>query len=111
MEGAYPSLPATGERRMSEKAFETMSEAEFDSLLDKMQSEEFGDLTTDQFFTALDSLREDEALETLELAATVQNGQLIFQEPAPLHAHANELRLGGKRIIIRLVGETEQDAA
>ncbi|HLK57937.1 MAG TPA: hypothetical protein VKU00_15325 [Chthonomonadaceae bacterium] len=95
---------------MKEKTCETMSSAEFEALLDKTQEEEFGDLTTDQFFTALGSLREDEALETLELAATVKDGQLVFEEPAPLYAHANELRVGGKRILIRLV-ETEQDAA
>ncbi len=96
---------------MKEKTFETMNAAEFDALLDGMQAEAFGDLTTDQFFTALESLREDETVETLELVATVQDGQLIFQEPAPLQAHANELRLGGKRVIIRLIGKNERDAA
>ena len=95
---------------MKEKTFETMNDAEFESLLDAMNTEEFGDLTTDQFFTALESLRGEEALETLELAATVKDGQLVFEESAPLYAHANELRLGGKRILIRLI-ETKQDAA
>ena len=96
---------------MESKTFDTMSEATFDALLDTMSAEEFGDLTTDQFFTALESLRNDEAEDTLELAATVREGQFVFEEPAPLRVHANELYIGGKRIIIRLVGQTEQDAA
>lgn len=96
---------------MEAKTFDTMSEAAFASLLDTMGAEEFSDLTTDQFFTALVSLRNAETEDTLELAATVQEGQLVFEEPAPLAAHANELHIGGKRIIIRLVGQTERDAA
>lgn len=96
---------------MEPKMFDTMSETEFDTLLDTIGGEEFGDLTTDRFFTALDGLRDHEAEDTLELAATVRDGQLVFEEPAPLYAHANELRVGGRRIIIRLVGQSEQEAA
>ena len=96
---------------MEPKTFDTMNETAFDTLLDTIGAEEFGDLTTDQFFTALESLRNDEAEDTLELAATVREGQLVFEEPAPLRVHANELLVSGKRIIIRLVGQTERDAA
>ena len=96
---------------MEMKTFDTTSDAEFDALLDAMGAEEFGDLTTDQFFTALDGLRNTETEDVLELAATVREGQLVFEESARLTAHANELYIGGKRIIIRLVGQTERDAA
>ena len=96
---------------MEPKTFDTMNEAEFGALLDTMGTEEFGEVTTDQFFTALDSLRNAETEDVLELTATVREGQLVFEEPASLAAHANELYIGGKRIVIRLVGQTKQDTA
>ena len=45
---------------MAEKTFENMSSEEFEALLDGMQTEEFGDLTTGEFFTALSALADIE---------------------------------------------------
>jgi hypothetical protein len=91
---------------MAEKTFAEMSHGEFESLLDKMQTEEFGDLTTEEFFTALSALADMEIPhETIELTATVKGGQLAFLEPAPLHVHGNAIHWGGVRVVIQLVPE------
>jgi hypothetical protein len=97
---------------MTEKTFTDMSGEEFESLLDRMQTEEFGDLTTDEFFTALSALAETETpRETIELRATVKEGQLTFLEPAPLPAHGNQIRIGDKRVVIQLVPEEASSGA
>jgi hypothetical protein len=91
---------------MAEKTFAEMSSEEFESLLDQIQTEEFGDLTTDEFFTALSALADTETpRETVELRATVKEGQLTFLKPVPLYAHGNEIRLGDKRVVIQFVPE------
>jgi hypothetical protein len=96
---------------MAEKTFAEMSSEEFESLLDKMQTEEFGDLTTDDFFTALSALAEAETpRETIELKATMKGGQLTFLEPAPLPVHGNEICFGDKRVVINLVPEEVSSA-
>jgi hypothetical protein len=43
---------------MTDKTLAEMSGEEFAALLDAIQTEEFGDLTTDEFFTALSALAE-----------------------------------------------------
>jgi hypothetical protein len=97
---------------MTEKTLADMSREEFESLLDRMHSEEFGDLTTDEFFTALSALAEAETpRETIELRATVKEGQLSFLEPAPLPAHGNQIRIGDKRVVIKLVSEEASSGA
>jgi hypothetical protein len=45
---------------MTEKTLADMSREEFESLLNRMQTEEFADLTTDEFFTALSALADEE---------------------------------------------------
>ena len=92
--------------KVTKKTFAEMSSEEFELLLDKMQTEEFGDLTTDEFFTALSALAEAETpRETIELTATVKNGQLTFLGPSPLPARGNEICFGDKRVVIKLVPE------
>jgi hypothetical protein len=96
---------------MTEKTLADMSREEFESLLDRVQTEEFGDLTTDEFFTALSALADVETpRETIELRAAVKEGQLTFLEPAPLPAHGNEIRVGDKRVVIKLVPEEVSSA-
>jgi hypothetical protein len=74
-------------------------------MLEYMASEEFDRLTVAEFFDALAAMEEDEPIETIELRATVKDGQLTFLEPAPILAHGNEIRLGDKRVAIKLVPE------
>jgi len=89
---------------MADKTFADMSSEGFETLLDKMQTEEFGDLTTDEFFTALLALADTEIpCDTIELRATIKDEQLVFLEPAPLSVHGNEIRFGDKRVVVKLV--------
>jgi len=89
-----------------------MSSEEFEALLDKMQTEEFGELTTDEFFTALSALADAETpCGTIELLATVKVGHLIFLEPAPLHVRGNEIHLGDKRVVIKLVPSESEEVS
>jgi len=98
--------------RRPSKSCTNMRGEEFESLLDRVQTEEFGDLTTDEFFTALSALADVEApRETIELRATVKDGQLTFLELAPLPAHGNEIRFGDKRVVIKLVPEEASNVA
>jgi hypothetical protein len=84
---------------MKSKTLGEMSSKEYKAFLDSLGQENVGELTTDQFFTALEGM----ASETVELKATVRNGRLVFLEPAPLATKDNEIQLGGTRIIIELV--------
>jgi hypothetical protein len=40
-----------------------------------------------------------------------KEGQLTFLEPAPLPAHGNEIRVGDRRVVIKLVPEDVSRAA
>lgn len=95
---------------MKGKKIEELSEQEFRGMLDDMASEEFDRLTVAQFFDVLAAMEEDEPRETIELRATVKEGQLTFLEPAPLPAHGNEIRVGDKRVVIKLVPEEVSSA-
>jgi hypothetical protein len=91
---------------MTNKTLAGMNREAFESLLNRMQTEEFGDLTTNEFFTALSALADAETpRETIELRATVKEGQLTFLEPAPLPAYGNQIRVGDRRVVIKLVPE------
>jgi hypothetical protein len=91
---------------MTDKTLAQMSAEEIEALLDTMQTEEFGELTTDEFFTALSAVAETPTpRETIALTATVRNGELAFVEPSALPARGNELLLGDRRVVIKLVTE------
>ncbi len=96
---------------MNGKKIEDLSAQEFRGMLDYMASEEFDHLTVAQFFDVLAAMEEDEPRETIELRATVKEGQLIFLEPTPLPAHGNEIRFGDKRVVIKLVPEEASSLA
>jgi hypothetical protein len=85
--------------------FGDLTAEEFDEVIAAFGSPGFHDLAPDVFFTALSAVNEEQPRETLELTATIIDGQLNFLEPAPLHAHGNEIRLGDKRVVIKLVPE------
>ena len=91
------------------KTFGGLTAEEFQQALTNAASPDFHDLSADDFFTALAAIDEETDAETpgetLELTATVKDGQLSFLEPAPLPAHGNEIRFGDKRIVIKLVPE------
>ena len=90
---------------MDEKTFEELTSEESDKLIETMLSEDFGELTLNEFFTALAAIDEEEPREVIELTGSVKDSQFVFQEPAPLRVKGNEIQLGDKRIIIKLLPE------
>lgn len=96
-----------GVRKMSEQdeTFSDLTEEEFQQMLSQAASPDFHDLAAEDFFTALAAIDTEELRETLELKATVKNGELTFLEPAPLYTHGNEIYFGDKRVVIKLVLE------
>ncbi|MGH9755495.1 MAG: hypothetical protein ACREA2_22170 [Blastocatellia bacterium] len=100
----HPRLTATDSEQP--KSFNELTPEEFDQLLACAASPELHNLAVEDFFTALAAIDAEAPRETVELTAMVKNGKLIFLEPAPLHAHDNEIQLGSQRVIITLVPET-----
>lgn len=88
------------------KSFSDLTTEEFDQLLTYAAAPDQHELAAEDFFTALAALDAEAPRETVELTATVKNGKLTFLNPAPLHAHNNEIRFGSQRVIITLVSET-----
>ena len=76
-----------------------LSETEFDQMLDNMSKPEYDDLSSEEFFKILTAI---DAADTLELSAHIENGQLVFEQPAPLPVNLNTIVIGSKRIVIRL---------
>lgn len=89
---------------MAAKRLEDMTEEEFNAVLHGFLAEDFGDLTWEQFDTALAALNEMEP-EVIELAARVSEGQLHFQESAAVRVAGNSIDLGDRRIVIKLLSE------
>ena len=94
-----------------DKKLDELSTQEFEQMMDQVATPDFHDLSTEDFFAALAAIDAETPRETLELKASVTNGQLIFLEPAPLRAHGNEIHLGDKRVVIKLVPEETSKAA
>jgi hypothetical protein len=91
--------------------FGDLTGEEFDEVIAAFGSPGFHDLAPDVFFTALAAIDEEQPSETLELTATIIDGQLNFLEPAPLYARGNEIQLGDKRLVIKLVPQEVNAAA
>jgi hypothetical protein len=100
-------------KAMSEQKenFGDLTGEEFDEVIAAFGSPGFHDLAPDVFFTALAAIDKEPARETLELTATIIDGQLNFLEPAPLYARGNEIQLGDKRLVIKLVPQEVNAAA
>ena len=94
----------------ADKHFGNMTQSEFQQLADHILAPDFHDLTAEEFSTALAAIDEEGPHQTIELQATINQGQLRFLEPSPLGAHENELWWGGQRIIINLVAESAAQA-
>lgn len=87
---------------MKGKKIEDLDEAEFRGMLSYMASEEFDNMTVSEFFDVLAEMEEADETELVELTAHVEEGQLILEQPAPVPVAGNEIRLGDKRIVIKL---------
>ena len=87
---------------MRGKKIEELNEAEFRGMLSYMASEEFDEMTVSEFFDVLAEMEEADEAEVMELTAHIEGGQLVLEQPAPVPVVGNEIRLGDKRIVIKL---------
>lgn len=76
-----------------------LSEKEFDQMLENMSKPEYDALRAEEFFNILAAMGADD---TIELSAHVNNGKLVFEQPAPLPVELNTILIGSKRIVIKL---------
>jgi hypothetical protein len=74
-----------------------MSDEAFAQLLDNMSTAEYGELTDVEFFGALAAM---DVADEIHLTGRIENGQLVFDDPAPLPVKGNVIQLGPKRIVI-----------
>ncbi len=88
---------------MTDKTFEDLTENEFDELLDNILSEDFGDLSEEQFFTALSAI-DEELEEDILLTGEIRDGKLVLDKESPVPVEGNAIYWGNKRLIIRLRG-------
>jgi len=86
---------------MTDKRLEDLSPDEFQGMMDGMLSDDFDKVTVTEFFGALAAMDEAEP-EVIELAAHVEEGELVLERPAPLPVTRNEIRVNNKRIVIKL---------
>jgi hypothetical protein len=76
-----------------------LSNEEFDQMLENMSKPDYDALTSDEFFKILAAM---DTTDTIELSAHIKNGQLVFEQPAPLPVELNAILIGNKRIVIKL---------
>jgi len=86
---------------MTDKRLEDLSSDEFHGMMENMLSDDFDKVTVTEFFGALAAMDEAEP-EVIELAAHIESGQLVLEQPAPLPVTGNEIRVNNKRIVIKL---------
>ncbi len=82
---------------MRSKKIEDLNEEEFRGMLSYMASEEFDEMTVNEFFDVLDEMEETDEAEIVELTAHIEEGQLVLEQPAPVPVVGNEIRLGDKK--------------
>jgi hypothetical protein len=87
---------------MNQPTFGNISSAELEAVLDHVFSEEFGDLTTDQFFDGLAALDAAEPTQRIEIPIRLEHGRVIPQEVAGIKVQENEIWVGDKRLVLRL---------
>jgi ABC-type iron transport system FetAB permease component len=87
---------------METKTLEEMSEEEFDTLLDKIEEDDFDKVTPQAFGEALWALQEQKTERVIELTAEVVEGSLRFEPTEVIPVNGNEIILGDTRVRIRL---------
>lgn len=89
---------------MNDPKLNELAASEFQELMDGLLSEDFDKVTPTEFFGAVAALDEAE-VETIELTGRVKDGELVFEQPAPLPVAGSEILVANKRIIIRLLDQ------
>ena len=86
---------------MKDNTFDDLTNEEFSEVLDKILSDDFGDLSEEQFFTALSAI-DQEQQEDILFTGEIRDGRLVFDKEAPVPVEDNVIYWGNKRLIIRL---------
>lgn len=91
---------------MNQPTFRDIDSAELETVLDHVFSEDFGDLTADQFFEGLAALDTVEPTHQIEIPTRIENGHLVLQEVEGVKVKGNEIWVGDKRLVLRLQAGT-----
>lgn len=86
---------------MKDKTFDDLTNEEFSEVLDNILSEDFGDLSEEQFFTALSAIDEEQQ-EDILFMGEIRDGRLVLDKETPVPVEDNVIYWGNKRLIIRL---------
>ena len=92
------------------KTWEDLDEEEFRKILENLASEEYGQLTDEEFFGTLAQIAEghyskgsEEELQTeIILTGEIVNGKIVFDKSVPLEVHGNKILITDKTIIVNL---------
>jgi hypothetical protein len=87
---------------MVKKTFADLEAHEFESLLENMVSEDYEQLTSEEFFGAWSAINADRARQRLELTGEVRGDQLVLDAHSLVPVHGNEIHLGEWTIVIHL---------
>lgn len=86
---------------MKDKTFDNLTDEEFSEVLDNILKEDFGDLSEEQFFTALSAI-DEEPQEEILFTGEIRDGKLFLDKEAPVPVEDNVIYWGNKRLIIQL---------
>ena len=86
----------------NEPTFGDLSPEEFEQVLDNVFSDDFGDLTTNQFFEALAAIDATAPSKVIEINCTIDNGQLRLHPAEGIRALGNEIWIGDRKLVLKL---------
>jgi hypothetical protein len=101
--GRKKSAPSKREEgiKMKDKTFDDLTNEEFSEVLDNILSYDFGDLSEEQFFTALSAI-DEEPQEDILFTGEIRDGRLVLDKESPVPVEGNAIYWGNKRLIIQL---------
>jgi hypothetical protein len=94
MEGKSQKTPARGEIEMNK--------ARFDKAFGRFIRTEEPPITPETFFQVLAESERERIPNTIELRATIVEGQLQFEPSSEISVHDNEIVLGNHRIVVKV---------
>jgi hypothetical protein len=87
---------------MDDKTIATMNEAEFDELVEHFIERGQDRVTPQTFLQVMTDVAEQRSQHEVELSGRVVNGEVIFDQPAPLPVATNTLYVGETKITLKL---------
>jgi hypothetical protein len=86
---------------MADRTPKALDEREFNQLIETMLTEDYGELTLEQFCTAMDAVHQESPETKLCIRVKVDNGQIVAYGPDDRPLQNNTLRLGTAEIEIQ----------